>query len=83
MMNDEDKERFWEQLNSSYGQAEAVLGSDGYQAVLNNQRATAQGMLAHADRVRAVAGSIRITTIVVMLAAMPVIVWLWKWAITS
>jgi len=80
---EEYNERFIEQLAGSYGQIEAALGSEGYKTFLDSHRANAAHVKAHSDQMRAWTGLIHMGTLSVLLSAMPVIVWLWKWAITS
>lgn len=81
MNNDDTNEEFLHQLSSSYGQVESALGTEGYKEFLATRSAERQTYLAHAERTQAFATAIRIAMLIGMLMAMPVIVWLWKWAI--
>ena len=78
---DNDDDRFIEQMSNSYGQIEATLGSEGYQTFLTGHKEVAARVKAHSDQVRAFTGMIHMGTLILLLAAIPVIVWLWKWAI--
>ncbi len=79
--DDEVNEEFLHQMSSNYGQVESVLGTDGYEAFLQARRTEQKHMLAHAELTQSISFAIRWAVIVGMLMAMPVIVWLWKWAI--
>ena len=79
MTNNNDKEypmddhRF-EEIAKAYGHVEATLGQDGYQSLVN-------ASLSQSDLNRAKAGVLRIFGLSIFLATIPVIVWLWKWAL--
>ena len=79
----DDDDRFIEQMSNSYGQIEAALGAEGYQTFLSSHKESAAHVKAHSDQVRAFTGMIHMGTLILLLSAIPVIVWLWKWAITS
>ena len=79
-MNDDD-EVFMQQLSSSYGQIESALGTEGYAEFLRTRETERRYMDSRADLTRAYANTLRIATLIGMLCVMPVIVWLWKWAI--
>lgn len=82
-MDDEEyREKFMQQLSSSYGQMETVLGADGYKVFIEDHKADQDRMRAAADRYRAVSGTIRIMGLVGFLASIPVMVFLWKWALS-
>lgn len=83
MNGDDTNEEFLHQLSASYGQVESALGTEGYKEFLATRSAERQTYIAHAERTHAVANVIRLVTLVGMLMAMPVIVWLWKWAISA
>jgi hypothetical protein len=82
MSNEDYRERFIEQLSSSYGQMESVLGADGYKVFIEDHKADQSRMIAFADRQKALAGTIRILGLTSFLLAIPVIVFLWKWALS-
>lgn len=79
----DENDRFIEQMSNSYGQIEAALGSEGYQTFLNSHKESAAHVKAHSDQMRAWTGMIHMGTLILLLAAIPTIVWLWKWAIGS
>jgi len=82
-MSEEDyQERFMKQLSSSYGQMESVLGTDGYKVFIEDHKADQDRMRAWSDRYRAVSGTIRILGLVGFLVSIPVMVFLWKWALS-
>lgn len=80
--HDDYQERFMQQLSSSYGQMESVLGADGYKVFIEDHKADQDRMKAAADRYRAISGTIRIMGLVGFLASIPVMVVLWKWALS-
>lgn len=83
-MDEQDfQEQYMRQMSNSYGQMETVLGADGYKVFIEDHRVEQQRMLAYADRQKAVAATIRIGTLLGILMAMPVIVYLWKWALAA
>jgi hypothetical protein len=82
MSNEDYHERFMEQLSSSYGQMESVLGADGYKVFIEDHKADQARVLAFADRYKAIAATIRILGFVSFLVAIPVVVFLWKWALS-
>lgn len=81
MINEDDANEFLQQLSANYGQIESVLGTDGYAEFLRTREAERAYMNARGDYIRAIANTLRIFGLIGMLCAMPVIVWLWKWAI--
>lgn len=80
--NDDYQEKFLQQLSSSYGQMESVLGADGYKVFIEDHKADQDRMRAAADRYRAVSGAIRIAGLVGFLVSIPLMVVLWKWALS-
>jgi hypothetical protein len=77
-----DSEEFMKQMSDSYGRMETVLGADAYQVFLTNQLAEQERMKGLADREKAIASLYRIITLVILMASVPVIVFLWKWALS-
>lgn len=84
-MTDKDdfQNRFVEQLSSSYGQMESVLGTDGYKVFIEDHRADQDRVHAYAERQRAIASSIRVIAGIGFLFSLPVMIYLWKWALFS
>lgn len=76
-------EEFVRQLSSSYGQMETVLGADGYRVFMEDHRADQERTRADADRRKAIAASIRVLAFMAFMASIPVIVFLWKWALSA
>lgn len=72
----------FQQVVSSYGQMESVLGADAYKVMLENYRADQAMMMARADRQKAIGAAIRVGAFFGMMMAIPVIVVLWKWALS-
>ena len=68
-----DDHRF-EDIAKAYGHVEATLGQEGYQSLVN-------ASLSRSDLDRAKAGLIRIFGLSTFLITIPVLVWLWKWAL--
>jgi hypothetical protein len=83
MADDDYRERFAEQVSASYGQMETLLGTDAYAVFLEDHRADQQRILADADRRKAMAALLRITAFIGILFALPVMVYLWKWALSA
>jgi hypothetical protein len=77
----DDDDQFEQVVNSQYGQMESVMGQDGYKAFVEARTAEGAGIKAYADRNAAIAQFIRITGLIVFIMAIPVVVWLWKWAL--
>lgn len=65
----------------AHGQMESVLGTDAYRVMMNDHIADQKRTLSWADKQRAIARLIQSISIVTFAAGMPVIVWLWKWAL--
>lgn len=80
---EDENDRFIEQMSNSYGQIEAALGSEGYQALLNSHKESAMHLKAHSDQMRAWTGMIHMGTLMLLLMSIPALVWLWKWALGS
>jgi hypothetical protein len=81
MEENEYREKFMEQLSSSYGQVETMLGTEGYKIYLESHKADKQRMMAYTDRQRSITSAIHIGSFLGILVFIPVIVFLWKWAI--
>jgi len=79
----EDEDQFEQVLGGQYGQMESAMGTDGYRSFVEARNAEAAGFKAFAGRHSAVADAIRVGTLVFALAMIPVIVFLWKWAINA
>ncbi len=79
---DEEGERFYQALNNSYGQMESVMGSGAYEAFLHHREAEVRALESLASRQRAIAAAISLVSLVGLLMAMPVLVWLWRWALS-
>lgn len=79
--NSEYRDKF-EQVVSSYGQMESLLGADAYSVFIDDHRADQKYVLARADKIKAASASMRVAAFFGMLAAIPVIVFLWKWALS-
>lgn len=71
--NEMDDHRF-EEIAKAYGHVEATLGQEGYQSLVH-------ASLSQSDLNKAKAGLIRILGLSVFLMSIPVLVWLWKWAL--
>lgn len=69
-----DKDDRFEEIAKAYGHVEATLGQDGYQSLVN-------ASLAQSDLNRAKASVLRIIGLSIFLTTIPVLVWLWKWAL--
>lgn len=82
MDSEEYKDRFIEQLSSSYGQMESVLGTDGYKVFIEDHKADQDRLRAFSDKQRAIAGVIRVATLVGFIVSIPIVVFLWKWALS-
>lgn len=82
MAGEDYEDRFIEQLSSSYGQMESVLGADGYQVFIEDHKADQERMKAAADRHKATAALYRIAGLVGFLMSIPVMVFLWRWALS-
>lgn len=80
-MNEDDRDEFLNQLAASYGQIEGVLGTDGYAEFLRAKQAEHDYLLARASLIRSWSSFVSAMAIIGMLVAMPVIVFLWRWAI--
>lgn len=80
-MSEEYRDKF-EQVVSSYGQMESLLGADAYNVFIDDHRADQKYILAKADRTRAYGAAVRVIAFFGMLASIPVIVFLWKWALS-
>jgi hypothetical protein len=78
---DEDEQAKYEAVIAQYGQMESHMGTEGYAAFLKTQESMRFAAMAHAERVQASTVAIRITTLMFFLGMIPVIVWLWKWAL--
>lgn len=76
-------EQFMRQLSSSYGQMETVLGADGYKVFMEDHCADQERTRADADRRKATAAAIRVISFMVFMASIPVVVFLWKWALSA
>ena len=76
-----DDDEFQAVLGPQYGAMESQMGQDGYKAFVEAQLANGAGIKAYADRNAAVAQAIRIACIIAFAMSIPVIVWLWKWAL--
>lgn len=82
-MDEEDyREKFVEQLSGSYGQMESVLGADGYKVFIDDHKADQQRSIAWAARQKSIANAINILTFFAMMAGIPTVVWLWRWALS-
>lgn len=77
----DDDDQFEQVVGSQYGQMESVMGQDGYKAFVEARTAEGAGIKAYADRNAAVAQSIRILSFIAFVMAIPVVVWLWRWAL--
>lgn len=82
MEESEYREKFMEQLSSSYGQVETMLGADGYKIYLDSHKADVQRSISYTDRQKAITSAIHIVSFLGILTFIPVIVFLWKWAIS-
>jgi hypothetical protein len=71
--NMNDNNRF-EEIANAYGHVEATLGQNAYQSLVD-------ASLSRSEVNKAVAAFIRISALSILLMTIPVIVWLWKWAI--
>lgn len=80
-MNDETNNEFLQQLSASYGQMESVLGQEGYVEFIRARQAERLQLIARAELSQSISAVIRIATLIGILMAMPVLVWLWRWAI--
>lgn len=83
-MDRDDEENVHHQFEAvvgQYGQMESVMGADGYKAFVDARQAERDGIKAHGDKITAVAQMVRVITLVGFLAAIPLIVLLWKVAI--
>ena len=80
---DEDEHEKYEAVIAQYGQMEASMGADGYAAFVKAQESMRFAAMAHAERVQATTVFIRIGTLMLFLASMPVLVWLWRWAFSG
>ncbi len=82
MEESEYREKFMEQLSSSYGRVETMLGADGYKIYLDSHKADVQRSVAYTDRQASITSAIKIASLLGTLIFIPVIVFLWKWAIS-
>lgn len=82
MSDQENYHDKFQQVVSSYGQMESVLGADAYKVMLENYKSDQYMMMARADRQKALSAAIRVGAFFGMMMAIPVIVVLWKWALS-
>jgi hypothetical protein len=80
-MMDDDEQGKYEAVIAQYGQMEANMGTEGYTAFLKTQESMRFAAMAHAERVQATTVALRIGTLMFFLASIPVLVWLWRWAL--
>lgn len=80
---DEDEQAKYEAVIAQYGQMESQMGTEGYAAFLKTQESMRFAAMAHAERVQATTAAIRVSILVLFLASIPVIVWLWKAALDA
>jgi hypothetical protein len=71
--NMNDNNRF-EEIANAYGHVEATLGQNAYQSLVD-------ASLSRSEINKALASIIRITALSILMMTIPVVVWLWKWAI--
>ena len=64
----------FEEISNAYGHVEATLGQNAYQSLVD-------ASLSRSEINKAIASLIRISALSILLMTIPVIVWLWKWAI--
>jgi hypothetical protein len=77
---DEDEDQF-KAVVSQYGQMESQMGAEGYAAFVKTQESMRYAAMAHAERVQASTSAIRVATAMFILAMIPTLVWLWRWAL--
>ncbi len=70
-MNDNNR---FEEIANAYGHVEATLGQNAYQSLVD-------ASLSRSEINKALASIIRITALSILMMTIPVVVWLWKWAI--
>ena len=80
---DEDEQAKYEAVIAQYGQMEASMGTEGYAAFLKTQESMRFAAMAHAERVQATTAAIRVSIITLFAMSIPVILWLWKWALNA
>lgn len=69
-----DENSRFEEIAHAYGQVEATLGQNAYQSLVD-------ASLSRTEINKALASIIRISALSILLMTIPVVVWLWKWAI--
>jgi hypothetical protein len=67
--------------NGAFGQMEATVGTDLYQAQVEVQRNFALNGKARSLLVEAQASALRVFSIIALMVAFPCTVWLWRWAV--
>lgn len=91
---DDDSDEFVQQLLGSYGKMETLMGTEAYQLFIEERRerhqahilehqATVKVLEAQADRYEASAILLRAVAMVVLFFGMPILVWLWVWAVRA
>lgn len=76
-MNDESQDG----LAGLFSQAEQHIGTDAYQAGVDMTRAQTGLTKQMVSMMAAKATVLHAITLILLLAAMPCIVWLWRWAL--
>lgn len=77
-----DEDEFQKVVNNQFGQMESVMGQDGYKAFVEARNAEGDGIKAFAAKNVAITSAIRVFTLIGFMVAIPVIVWLWRWALS-
>ena len=77
-----DNDDFEHVVGGQYGQMESVMGQDGYKAFVEARNAEGDGIKAFAAKNVAITAAIRVFTFIGFMVAIPVIVWLWRWALS-
>jgi len=76
-------EQFAALLQGQFGHMEQHLGAEGYQEYVKNQAESRMVAEAYRKRHEAMTAIFRLVPLVVVMVAIPVIVFLWKWALGS